>query len=407
MKSGRLLMLGGSDVQVPAIRKAQELGLYVITCGNRPQDIGHQYADESHTISSTSTVEVLELARRLRVDGISAYGSDPAAVTAAYVADEMGLPGGGLDAVTCLQDKVLFREAQHRLGIAAPRSAPAISASQVLKLIASWPHGCIIKPVDTSGSKGCYVISADEEPEKVQQMLDSARSFSRSGKVIVEEFLLRVLPQMTGDVLIVDGRIAFFCFGDVHFNSALNGLVPRSVSFPSVVPMAKQQEAMAGAQRLISDLGVKTGVFNIDVIVDDAGRAIMIDIGARNGGNMVGDLMHRRTGVDLTEASICQSMGWPVTLNALSEPTGYFAHAVVHSLHNGILRSIHFDDHLERAIFHRSIIAQPGDKVERFAGSSSRLGLLLLSFPTQADMLGTIADMYDHMVVEVDVDPPA
>ena len=42
----KLLILGGSRYVIPVIRKAHEMGVYVITCDYLPDNIGHQYADE-------------------------------------------------------------------------------------------------------------------------------------------------------------------------------------------------------------------------------------------------------------------------------------------------------------------------------------------------------------------------
>ena len=397
----KLLMLGGSDVQLPAIHRAKALGFHVITCGNKPTDAGHAFADEYHDVSTVDKERVLALANDLRIDGISAYGSDPAAITAAYVAERLGLPGSGHEAVIRLQDKVLFREDQHALGIPAPGAAEALSAEQVLGLVKDWPSGGILKPVDTSGSKGVFRMDARTPLGVVQEMFEEALGFSRSKKLVIEEFLVRSHPQMTGDVLIDEGRIKFFCFGDVHFNTAINGLVPRSVSYPTVVPMELQERAVSDAQRLIDHLGVRVGVFNIDIMVDDRGRSVMIDIGARNGGNLVSELMFRRTGVDLAEVCIRQSMGLPIDLGGRHAPAGYFAHMVVHSSVDGTLRAIRLSPELKGHVFHEGIIAGPGDRVRRFTNSANRLGLLLTTFPDHQTMLRVIAEADHHIEVEV------
>lgn len=94
-----LLMLGGSDTQVHAIERARELGIRVVTCDNRPQNPGYPLADEYYEVSTTNLDGVLDLARRLRVDGVLAYASDPAALTAAYVVERLGLPGDPLESV--------------------------------------------------------------------------------------------------------------------------------------------------------------------------------------------------------------------------------------------------------------------------------------------------------------------
>ena len=81
----KVLMLGGSLYQVYAIKEAVRLGYYVITCDYLPDNPGHKFAHEYYNVSTTDKKAVLCLAERLKVDGVVAYASDPAAPTAAYV----------------------------------------------------------------------------------------------------------------------------------------------------------------------------------------------------------------------------------------------------------------------------------------------------------------------------------
>lgn len=105
----KLLMLGGADSQVPAIKRAKELGYYVITCDYLPDNPGHKLSDEYFNISTVDKEAVLELALMLKIDGIIAYASDPSAETAAYVIDKMSLAGAGYAATEILAEKDKFR----------------------------------------------------------------------------------------------------------------------------------------------------------------------------------------------------------------------------------------------------------------------------------------------------------
>ena len=399
----KLLMLGGADIQVPAITMGRELGWRVITCDYLPDNPGHALADEYHNVSTTDLEGVLTLARQLNVQGVSAYGSDPAALTAAYLTDRLGLPGNSFEAVRRLQDKVLFRRSQHQLGIPAPRIGEADDAVTVLRWTAQWPHGAIIKPVDTSGSKGIARIVPGMSEHDVHRAIGSALEVSRAKQLVLEEYLPRIGAQITGEVLIVNGRVVFYCFGDVHFNDRVNGLVPRAVTIPCTMSELQQRAAMDDLQRMIDHLGVRSGVFNVDVITDPAGRAVMLDIGARNGGNMIDEVVRRRTGVDLTELSLRLSMGEKIRMGTPPGPSGAYAHAVVHALGTGTVREIKFSPLIERVAFHKHLIVQPGSSVCRFDSSAHRAGLLLMAFASAEEMGSVIGDIYSH--VEVRLDP--
>jgi len=91
----RLMILGGARYAIPVIRVAHEIGCYVITCDYLPDNIAHKYSDEYCNVSIIEKDAVLDAAQRLRIDGIMSFACDPGVVTAAYVAEKMGLPSVG------------------------------------------------------------------------------------------------------------------------------------------------------------------------------------------------------------------------------------------------------------------------------------------------------------------------
>lgn len=126
----RILFLGAAPTQIPPIRYALSQGHYVITCDYLPDNPGHRFAHEWHDVSTTDKEAVLTLARRLKIDGIVAYASDPAAPTAAYVGNALGLPSNPYEAVLTLARKDLFRAFLKKHGFNVPCSKSFRIASQ-------------------------------------------------------------------------------------------------------------------------------------------------------------------------------------------------------------------------------------------------------------------------------------
>ena len=114
----KLLLLGGSRYILPVIEAAHKLGIYVITCDYLPDNIAHKYSDEYCNVSIIDKDAVLEAAKERNVDGVMSFACDPGVVTAAYVAEKMGLPScGSFESVSILQNKGRFRKflAEHGL----------------------------------------------------------------------------------------------------------------------------------------------------------------------------------------------------------------------------------------------------------------------------------------------------
>ena len=119
----RLMILGGSRYALPVIKAAHELGCYVITMDYLPDNIAHKYSDEYCNVSIIEKDAVLEEAMRLQIDGIMSFACDPGVVTAAYVAEKLGLPfQGSHESTSILQDKGLFRQFLTENGFNVPHA---------------------------------------------------------------------------------------------------------------------------------------------------------------------------------------------------------------------------------------------------------------------------------------------
>jgi len=395
----RILMLGASHFQVPAIQYAKSAGHYVVTCDYLPGNPGHKYADECHNVSTTDQEKILKLARALKIDGIVAYASDPAAPSAAYVSEQLGLPGNPYRSVLTLARKDLFRKFLDEHGFATPASFSCRSLREArvkLKKL-HWP--VVVKPVDSSGSKGVTVAKHDSSFESA---FEGALPFSREKLVIVEEYVDKAGFQIAGDGFVVNGELVFRLFANEHFNSTGNVLVPIGESFPSILEKERQQKVHDEIQRALSILGMRTGALNFDIRISHDGHIYLMEIGPRNGGNLIPQATCYATGFDMVKATVDAALGLPCTDFGVSPVEGWYATYIIHSKNDGIFKGIEFGPGLESRVLEREIWALPGDEVKGFDGSNCTLGTMILKFKSQVDMLDYMENMDQHVNVIVE-----
>ena len=153
MEMKKILLLGGSAQQVAAIKTARRLGYYTVLCDFLADNPGQYEADKFYLVSTTDKEAILKVAQEEQIDGILAYASDPAAPTAAYVAEKMGLPGVPYKVAEAFCNKNQFREFLKRNGFNVPGSVE-IDVNSESSLVEGLRLPIIIKPTDSSGSKG-------------------------------------------------------------------------------------------------------------------------------------------------------------------------------------------------------------------------------------------------------------
>ena len=138
-----------------------------------------------YLVSTTDKDAILEVAQKEKVDGVLAYASDPAAPTAAYVGEKLKLPTNPYSAVEILCNKDRFRAFLHDHGFNAPISMGYQTVEDAALDTSRFRLPVIIKPVDSSGSKGATVLHSWDN---VNDALKFAFSFSRAHRVIVGQY---------------------------------------------------------------------------------------------------------------------------------------------------------------------------------------------------------------------------
>ena len=207
----KILMLGGSLYQTYAIKEAVRLGYEVITCDYLPDNPGHQFAHEYHNVSTTDKEAVLKLAKELHVDGVVAYASDPAAPTAAYVCEKLGLPTSPYQSVEILSKKDLFRAFLSENGFNVPKAKGYTRYEDAFAEIDEFRLPVMVKPVDSSGSKGINKLT---DKSQLKLFVEDALSYSREKRFLIEEFIVKKGYQISGDAFSVNGKLVFHCFGN-------------------------------------------------------------------------------------------------------------------------------------------------------------------------------------------------
>ena len=183
----KLMLLGGSRYIIPVIETAHKLGLYVITCDYLPDNDAHKFADEYRNVSVIDKEKVLALALEMKIDGIMSFACDPGVVTAAYVAQHMGLPfQGSYESVCILQDKGLFRQFLTENQFNVPHAKRYTDKEAPFKDIDFFTWPVIVKPTDSAGSKG---VTKVDTPENLGEAIEIALEGSHNKAFIIEDFL--------------------------------------------------------------------------------------------------------------------------------------------------------------------------------------------------------------------------
>ena len=383
------------EMHVPLIKRAKKMGNYVITVDYIPENPGHKLADEAYFDSTTDLDAVLKLSKKLNIDGIMTYNSDPAAPTAAYVAEKLGLPGNPYQSVKIMSEKNLFRDFLISNGLNAPKFGNYLNIEDALCHINDFSFPIIIKPVDSSGSKGVTVVNNVND---VQNAIECALEKSRSKKFIIEEYIEPVGKQLHGDGFVQNGKVVFLHLGDHHFDSTINNLVPYSTTYPTEHSVEIVNACKNQIQDFMSKVGFKNGGFNVELRISNKdNKPYIIDIGARNGGNFTPKVIEYGSGFNFLDRAIKIALDESIDdIKITDKVSNFVSHLILHSDKNGVLNNIVLDKMIKDRIIEKHIYLKSGDNVETFLGANAALGVLIMKYESR-EVMNEIVENFPNL----------
>lgn len=392
----KLLLLGGLRYLVPVIKAAHDQGYYVITCDYLPENPAHRYSDEFHNVSIIDKEAVLELAKKLKINGILSFAVDPGVTTAAYVAEELDLPfNGSYKSVEILQNKALFRDflAAHNFKVpkAAGFKASEFHTDKLNDF--SWP--LIIKPVDSAGSKGVSKVNSVDELEGA---IEYALKFSPAKEFIIEEFIVQNGFSSDSDSFSIDGDLKVCTFADQRFDkNAPNPYTPSAYSWPATMNIEHQKQLHSELQRLIELLDLKTGIYNIETRVDVKGNAYIMEVSPRGGGNRLSEMIRYAGKTDLITNAVRTAVGdSPIELEQ-PKYDGFWSIVILYSTQAGIFKELTVDESVKNNVVETDLWVSPGDKINAFTGANETIGTMVLRFDDRKTM-EDILEKYEHFI---------
>ncbi len=387
----KLMLLGGLRYLLPVIEAAHRHSIHVISVDYLPDNIAHKYSDEYHNVSIIDKEAVLELAKRLQIDGIMSFAVDPGVVSAAYVAEKMGLPFQcSYEAACILQNKSRFRQFLADNGFNVPNARGYSEAGEALKDVDYFNWPVIVKPVDSAGSKG---VTRVDDPADLPAAIAHALDCSPSRHFIIEDFLEKQGCSSDTDSFSVDGELVFCTFNNQYFDDAAeNEYTPAAYSWPSSMPQVAQDELRSELQRLMKLLKMRTGLYNIETRLCTNGKAYIMEVSPRAGGNRLAEMLKYVTDEDIIERATLAAVSEPFEpINVgMDQNRQQIVEIILHANQSGAFSHLEIAPELQPLILEEDLWVKPGTMVETFTGANMAIGTLALKASSNDDVYQVI-----------------
>ncbi|MBR2732128.1 MAG: ATP-grasp domain-containing protein [Clostridia bacterium] len=371
----KILVMGASILQLPAIKRAKELGLRVGVVDYNPKAIGIPFADDYFNVSTIDVQGVVDVAKEYHPDGIMTLATDMPMRSVAMACEECGLPGIKYDTAVKATDKGEMIKAFEAAGVAHPWYYIVGDEKDFEATVPMITYPCVMKPTDNAGSRGVMLCGSAEE---LKNAYAYSRKESRSGAVIIEEYLQG--PEFSIEVMVVDDVPHVLQITDKLTTGAPH-FVEMGHSQPSRQPAQVQAQIRDLACRAVQAVGIHTGPAHVEMILTAQGPK-MVELGARMGGDCITThLVPLSTGIDMVGSTIHLACGEPVDLTPKWNKGAAIRYFKTKS---GVIRSIKGVEEAKKipGVQEISIVHQVGETVSKIGNSTDRVGFVIAQADT-------------------------
>ena len=374
----KLLIIGASILQLPAITKAKEAGFYTIVADYNPKAIGVKYADEFYEVSTIDVEGITALAERIRPDGIMTLATDLPMRSLAAATTKIGLPGISYDTAVKATDKGEMIKAFAASGVEHPWFFILKEKDDLIKSLPKITYPCVIKPTDNAGNRGVSFVNNEAE---LFSLYDYSLENSHSGDVIIEEY-------MEGQEVSVE---IIVYHGVVHILAVTDKLTQGKPYFVEIGHSEQSQlseENVARikdlAARAVKSIGIDNSPAHVEIMLTKDGPK-MVELGARMGGGCITThLVPLSTGIDMIKSVMDLAMGNEPDVTPKFDKGSALRHIV------GVDGEIVSIDGLDEAravpgVKEVTMLKGIGDRVGYFKNGSDRIGYVIAQGNDAAD----------------------
>jgi len=257
----KILIVGGSHSELPLVKEAKKRGLFVITTGNQKNGISHKYADKVILEDYSDKEAVLKIAKKEKIDYICFGAHDLSMISTSYVAEKLGINlFDDYDTTLKLHHKDRFKKTAQKLHLSTAKSYSFSNEKKAEEFANEFSLPFIVKPIDLGGGKG---IKKVEKKEDIKEAVKNAFNFSKSKKIIIEEWFEGSLHSLS--MFVKNRQIAFY-YTDSEYPCKYNPYgVCLSVSTNPKFELIKKR-VFEDTQKLINYLDLKDGLLHLQYL---------------------------------------------------------------------------------------------------------------------------------------------
>ena len=306
----KLLIIGAGEMQVPVIKKAKELGYITVVTDFSENAPGFKYADHKCIVSTYDFAGNYKIAKKYNVNGILTT-SDYPVNTVAYICNKLNFIGLSEVSAKICTDKYLQRKTLLENSIEVPKFIKFNGNEFDVKSIKEFNFPLIIKPLNSSGSRGVIKINHTDD---IKNAIKESLKYTSDKLLLIEEFISG--KEYSVEILVQNKEIHIIAITQKELLKSTYSFVETRHIIPAQISDNIKERIINYSKSIIKTIGLDNSAAHLELKITNKGEPILIEIGARLGGDYItSDLIPLAKGIDMLKNVINISLGLKIEVN--------------------------------------------------------------------------------------------
>lgn len=397
----KIMILGGGDNQLPLIKRAKELSLYVVLCDFRNDVPGIALSDIHYQVDTLNPYLLVKVGEKEKVNGIIT-NSEPAFISMAETAKKLALRCMNIESTKLYKNKFLMREFCHQHGLLSPQYKYCTTKEEALDFFNRLKIKCVIKPLDNSASRGVFSVNNENDIiDHFDECLGASSAANHA--IIIEEYVAGTEFTIDG-LMTPKGHRCLAISEKKHY--AYNENVAYQLLFDNHNKGFDYAELRRINDQLVDLTEMPFGLTHAEYKFSN-GKFYLIEIQARGGGNFIAtEIVPFISGIDSYTEQIKWSVGDSVNVDYDYDRMTNRC-AVLHFFDipgkSGIVKEIRGLDFLNsldnQMLYHLNF--KVGDTIQEVKDDTTRLGWYILKSTNRIDLENKMQMIGEHFKIMI------
>ena len=305
-----IIFVTGGLWQLQGIKEAKKIGLKILVIDSDKNALGKYYSNLFINANLTDETKILLKLKNLNLkfDGVVSYCSEAGMWLAAKIRFKFNLPGPSIKTTHMLTDKAKQRYQFSKSFFYNPVWEVFKTKKQLYNKLIKYNKTKIIKPCDSSGSRGVYKIEKNFSPKKINSMIEKVFKFSKSKRVIVEDYMPG--EEFSVEVFLIKGKLNLIAI--TKKNKINNNTVSQEIFTIKLTKLIKKK-IFKVINAAYAAINYKEGPGHAEIIIFNDKIGIVEIAGRGPGFDMFDVFLPICSGINLPKITIMQSIGLDIS----------------------------------------------------------------------------------------------